>query len=424
MIDLAHVLTLGVLGLTIVLLLVRPGGVNEGVAALAGAAAVLLLGTATLSDVWVAASQTAGILTFLLAMMAVAIVAEEAGCFDWAANQAVALSGGRGHLLFLNLYLLGALVTIFLSLDVTAIMIAPVVCVLVSRWRLSAVPYVMGCAFVANTASLFLPVSNLTNMLVYSLLHVPFWAFVRLMLLPNLAAMAVNVVAFFVIFRRRIPVHFPMPSDKDEARPDPRRLLIAGSGLAGVVVGLVVFGALDLPLWIPAVAGAAILVPRSLLRREIRPRRLIRGVAWTLPLFVVGMYTVIVAAGRSGLTSIWNNLLPNTDRALTLGHLLVVAFGSAAGANLFNNIPMSLVVISGLASAPSQQILAPAFASLIGTNVGPNVTVFGSLATMLVLHAADRHGIRIRATQYLRVGLLTTPLMLLAATLVLWWLVR
>jgi|SRR5579884_2066414 len=424
MISFASVLTIGVLILTIVILVTRPGEVNEGLAAMAAASAVLLLGTATLSDVWAAASQTAGILVFLLAMMAVALVAEEAGCFDWAANQAVALSRGRGHLLFLNLYLLGALVTVFLSLDVTAIMIAPVVCVLVSRWRLSAVPYVMGCAFVANTASLFLPVSNLTNMLVYSLLHVPFWAFVRLMLLPNLAAMTVNVLAFFVIFRGRIPVCFPMPTCDDGPKPDPRRLLIAGTGLAGVVVGLVIFGALDLPLWVPAVAGAAILVPRALLRREIPPRRLIRGIAWTLPLFVIGMYTVIVAAGRAGLMTIWRSLLPATDRSLTLGHLLAVAFGSAAGANLFNNIPMSLVVISGLASTPPERILAPAFASLIGTNVGPNVTVFGSLATMLVLHAADRHGIRVSPMQYLRVGLLTTPLMILAATLVLWWLVR
>ncbi len=423
MIHLASALTIGVLVFTIVILVLRPLGVNEGFAALAGAIAMLLLGTATPSDVWAAASQTAGVLTFLLAMMAVAIVAEDAGCFDWAANQAVALSRGSGYLLFLNLYLLGAIVTIFLSLDVTAIMIAPVVCVLVSRWRLSAIPFVMGCAFVANTASLFLPVSNLTNMLVYSLLHVPFWAFVRLMVLPNLAAMAVNVIAFFVIFRRHIPSVFPMPTCNDGPKPDPRRLLIAGSGLAAVVVGLITFGALALPLWIPAVVGVVALVPASLIRGELRPRRLIRGIAWTLPLFVIGMYTIVVAAGRAGLTAVWRSLLPGTGGEATLGGMLVVAFSSAAGSNLFNNIPMSLVVITGLASSPSQ-ILAPAFASLIGTNIGPNVTVFGSLATMLVLHAASRHGIRVGMFQYLKVGLLTTPLMILAATLVLWLLTR
>lgn len=421
--DLASVLTIGVLVLTVVILVLRPSGVNEGFAAMAGAIAVLLLGTATLSDVWTAASQTAGVLTFLLAMMAVAIVAEDAGCFDWAANQAVALSRGSGRLLFLNLYLLGAIVTIFLSLDVTAIMIAPVVCVLVSRWRLSAIPFVMGCAFVANTASLFLPVSNLTNMLVYSLLRVPFWAFVRLMVLPNLAAMVVNLVVFFVIFRKWIPSRFPMPSFDDSPKPDPRRLMVAGSGLAAVVAGLIVFGALSLPLWIPSVVGVAALVPTSLVRGEIRPRRLVRGIAWTLPLFVIGMYTIVVAAGRAGLTAIWRGLLPGTGGETTLGGLLVVAFSSAAGSNLFNNIPMSLVVITGLASSPSP-IYVPAFASLIGTNIGPNVTVFGSLATMLVLHAAGRHGIRVGMVQYLKVGLLTTPLMILAASLVLWWLTR
>lgn len=424
MIDLTRVLTFAVLLGIVVVLLWRPSDLDEAVAAMVGATVVLLLGTATPADVWLATSETAGVLAFLLAMMVVAIVAEEAGCFDWAANQAVALSRGNGRLLFLNLYLLGAMVTVFLSLDVTAIMVAPVVCVLVSRWRLSAVPFVMACAFVANTASLFLPVSNLTNMLVYSLLHVPFWAFVRLMTLPNAAAMAINLVVFFVLFRSVIPTRFTMPSTEGLPRPEPRRLRTAGVGLGAVVLGLLAFGARGLPLWVPAVVGALALAPLALARGELRPRRLITGVAWTLPLFVIGMYTVVVAASRVGLTDLWSALMPASSAQTTLLGLLEVAFGTAIGANIFNNIPMSLVVITSLGTAHVSADPSPAFAGLIGTNVGPNVTVFGSLATMLVLHAARRRGIKVRPTEYLKVGLLTTPWMILASTFVLWLLVR
>lgn len=104
--------------------------------------------------------------------------------------------------------------------------------------------------------------------------------------------------------------------------------------------------------------------------------------------------------------------------------LLAVAFATAFGANVVNNIPMSLVVIASLGTSHVSSDPAAAFAGLIGTNVGPNVTVFGSLATMLVLHAARRRGIKVTTTEYLKVGLITTPWMIVSSTLVLWLLVR
>jgi arsenical pump membrane protein len=427
-VNVVHVLTFGVLIATVVLVIWPPRPLNEGIVALLGAACVLVLGTATFADVWRAISDTAGILVFLVAMMVVAVIAEEAGCFDWAAHRAVTLSRGHGRLLFLNLYLLGALVTIFLSLDVTAIMIAPIVCALLRRSRLSPLPFVLGCAYVANTASLFLPMSNLTNMLVYSLLQVPFWAFVRLMTLPNLAAMLVNLLVFFARFRRQIPSRLiavdddaqsPVPASKDRSN-----LGLTALGLALVVGALLLAGALGLPLYLPALVGALVMGGAAVAAGRVRPRRLAAGIAWPLPLFVVGMYTVVVATNRVGLAAPWQALLTFAGSPPSLVGLIAVAFGTALGANLVNNLPMSLVAITGLGRIGNSGGTALAFASLIGTNVGPNVTIFGSLATMLVLQAARRNGIRVSPIDYLMVGLLTTPLMLLAATLTLWLLVR
>ncbi len=419
----ANVLTLGVLALVVAALVWRPGDVNEAVAAVAGALLALAIGTATLTDVWRGTVDTAGVLVFLIAMMLVALIAEESGCFEWAAHQAVGLSRGNGRLLFVNLYVLGALVTVFLSLDVTAIMIAPIVCSLIRRARLSPLPYVMGCAFVANTASLFLPVSNLTNMLVYSLLGVPFWAFVRLMTLPNLAAMAVNLLVFLTLFRRQIPTCFSTNPKSPDLPGTRRARLIQGIGLGLVVLGLIAAGALGIPLYLPAVIGAIILTPIALIRRDLPPGRLLRGVSWSLPFFVIGMYTVVVAADRAGLSQLWAGLMASAGSG-NLTSLLSIAFGSGLGSNLFNNIPMALVVITGLPSTNPSTMVSLSFASLIGTNVGPNVTVFGSLATILVLNAARRQGIIISPVRYLGVGALTTPLMILASTLVLWLMLR
>ena len=142
-------------------------------------------------------------------MMIVTGIAERAGVFDTLAIRAARSARGSGHLLLLNVFILGALITAFLSLDVTIIVLTPIVYAVVDRLGIDPLPYLFACAFVANTASLFLPMSNLTNILVYDLLHLSFGHFAAVMFLPNLAALAVNIGAFFLIFRSRIPRHFP-----------------------------------------------------------------------------------------------------------------------------------------------------------------------------------------------------------------------
>lgn len=418
------ILTIGTLIGTIVLIVYRPGGLNEGVAAGLGAGVVLLLGTAHLADAWNGTVATAGVLAFLIAMMVVATVAEESGCFEWAAERALRLSRGNTRALFLNLYLLGALVTVFLSLDVTAIMVAPVVCALIRRVRLEPVPFVLASAYVANTASLFLPVSNLTNMLVYSLLAVPFGAFVRLMLLPNLAAMLVNIVVFLILFREDLPRRFELPVRATLSSDDDKQMRLAAIGLGLVILGLTVFGALGWPLFVPAIAGAIGLGTVSVVRGDVSAQRLLDSVAWSLPLFVIGMYTILVAASNAGLGTLWQSFFIDGNGSPSLLALVRVSLGTALGANLVNNLPAALVIITSIASAPQVSRLPIAFAGLIGTNIGANVTVFASLATMLVLTAARRYGYTISAGQFFRVGVITVPLMTIVATCVLWLMIR
>jgi len=417
---LSAALTIVVLVGTVILIATRPRGLSEGLAALLGMVAVLMIGTATPLDVWRGITSTAQVLVFLIAMMLVATIAEDAGCFEWAAERTIALSRHDGRLLFVNLYVLGALITLFLSLDVTAIMLAPIICALVRRARLSPLPYVVSCAYVANTASLFLPVSNLTNMLAYSLLAMPFATFVRVMTVPNLAAMLINVLVFFALFGRQMSARFEPPPGIGPSAFDRGRLTRAAVGLGAVVVGLLIFGVLGWPLYIPALAGALLMAPPGLLLREIEAERLVRSVAWALPLFVVGMYTVLVGADHAGLGQFWRSFVASAATDSTVWSYLRVAFATSVGANLVNNLPTALVMITSLQSVAAPTRSALAFASLVGTNIGSNVTVFGSLATMLVLGSARRYGIEVSAFKYAGIGLVTVPLMVLAATLLLW----
>ena len=179
-----------------------------------------------------------------------------------------------------------------------------------------------------------------------------------------------------------------------------------------------VFGLLGWPLVIPAVAGAAVLGPFALARRIITPRAFRSGIAWSLPPFVIGMDTVVGAASRVGLNQLLLVVVSGNDRSL--GGLLAIVAATGLSSNLVNNLPAALAAIAGLSTLPVGGREGAAFATLIGTNLGPQITVFGSLATMLVLHAGRRVGIRVPFRSYLLVGVLTIPPMVLAAGLVLW----
>lgn len=398
---------------TVGLIVRRPRWLDEGWVAAAGAAVMLAFGWGTIGDVERAVVETAPILLFLLGMMVIAASADAAGIFEWAARLAIQSAGGSGWRLFVNLYLLGAIVTLLLSLDVTAIVLAPIICVALLRLQVDPRPFLVACAFVANTGSLALPMSNLTNMLVYELLGVGMTTFVRHLALPHLVALLVNLGIFRLLFRGAIPsrVTTALP---DIPYPDRPFFLYALAVVGIVIVGLLVLGLLGSPLWPPALLGAVLLVGPGLARRRLAIRSLAAGVSWSLTLFVVGLYAVVLAFQRAlGVIDL------SWLRAESLLAMLALVLTVTLGVNLVNNIPMSLLTISLLQQIEPAVREVLAGAVLIGSNIGPNLTPYGSLATMLVLAEARRRGVYISFGAYLRVGLVTTPIVLLAATLVL-----
>ena len=218
--ELHTTLILGIFGLTLALVLTRPRGWNEAWWTVGGSAALLLLGLETPAQAVSAVRAGGSVLLFLLGLLLFSALLGRSGFFDWAAVHAARLAGGNGHRLYRNTFLLGALTTAALSLDTTAVILTPLVLAFVTRLGLPARPYVFACAFVANTASLLLPVSNLTNLLLAAQFHLPFGGFVAHMALPQGVALLVNYGLFRWLFRRELPAKF------DPARlPDPATLL-------------------------------------------------------------------------------------------------------------------------------------------------------------------------------------------------------
>lgn len=413
--DVRTVLGLAVFLVALALVIARPHRLNEAWPAAGGVAAFLALRLLTLGDLVGVARETGGVLLFLAGMMTVSSVAELAGVFTWAARFAAHVSG-TGRRLLINVFLLGALVTAFLSLDVTVIILTPVVYATVVARDIDPLPYLYACTFVANTGSLVFPMSNLTNLLLVDRLGLPFWRFAFVMALPNAAAVGMNIVVFLWLFRDRLPGRLPPDIGASPPVGPASGTLFRTSGtiLALVLSALLVAGVVERPLWPVALAGAGglLLVAR---RAGANVGQVIaRGVSWPLFVFVGGMAALVRGVEHAGLTGNLARLLLGHPQG-SLESVAVTTGVSALGANLFNNIPMSLVMLAVLATTARSRAFGLAAATLIGVNIGPALTTAGSLATIIWLSLVRRQGVQVPALEYLRVAAITVPLVLAAA---------
>jgi len=357
-------------------------------------------------------------LLFLLALLLLSSRLERSGFFGWSSIQAARLARGDGRRLYRNVFILGALITATLSLDTTAVILTPVVLAFVGRLKLPARPYIFACAFVANVASLPLPVSNLTNLLFTGAFALPFGGFALRMILPQCVALLTNYVLFRWLFRADLPLSF-----LGDDLPDPETVVPhqgyfkAAVGVLGLVlVGYFAAPFFRLPPYAVALAGGLILAVWGARAGRVKWEGL-HEVSWPVFPFVAGLFVVIGGVENLGLTGRAAAWLSGLD-SHPLAGVAAMAGGAGLASNVVNNIPAALLARTVLQQAHAHPPLI--YAALLGTNIGPNVTLSGSLATLLVLTAARKKGEDVRALDFLKVGLLVTPLTPLAALLALW----
>lgn len=395
-------------------ILTRPRGISEALAASLGGAAMLTFGLVGWADVRAVAAETSDVLVFLFGMMIVSGIAERAGVFAVLAEWCARLAGNSGWRLLVNVFILGALITTFLSLDVTVIMLTPLVYLITKRRGLDPTPYLFVCAFVANIGSLALPVSNLTNLLIYEQRDVPFSAFAGRMWLPNLVAVLTTFVVFAWIFRDRVPHRFEVPTDR-VCPPVDRWFAVVATLLGLTLVGLLAFGFAGRSLAVPAVAGAALMALVGFSYGRLAPKDVISDVSWSVFVFVIGMFLVV-----RGFEAAWLDqfALPTPDAPG--GALVAMVAITALGSNIVNNVPMAVLALSVMPPATGTLNEALAYGTVIGANIGPALTTYGSLATMLWLTQLRRRGLSVTTRSYVHVALITTPIVLVTTTLATW----
>lgn len=380
--------------------------------AVSAAAALVLLATGVLSGgaAREAAADIGPTLGFLAALLLLADGCRHAGLFDALGAAMATGARGRPRRLLAMVFAGAAATTAVLSLDATVVLLTPVVFATAGRLRTSARPPVYACSHLANSASLLLPVSNLTNLLAFRASGVSFARFAALMALPWLAALAVEWLVLSRAFRADLEppprAAVGAPARRADAPPLPRfALAVVGATLAGFAASSLV--GLD-PVWVAA-AGALALV----LHERRAPAALLRAIEPPFLVFVLGLALIVRAAGDHGLQSFVDALVPHGTGLLAL---LQIAAVSAVVANLVNNLPATLIVLPVAAGAGP----GPVLAMLIGVNVGPNLTYVGSLATLLWRRIVHAHDETTDLGEFVRLGAVTVPAALVACTVALW----
>ncbi|WP_166207424.1 SLC13 family permease [Cognatiluteimonas telluris] len=411
----AHLATWTVAASAVTGVILRPWRMHEAVWAVAGAAALVLAGLVSWRNAGIAVGRGLDVYLFLAGMMLLSELARREGLFDFLAAHAVELAAGSPRRLFLLTYAIGTLVTVFMSNDATAVVLTPAVYAVARRAKADALPYLFACAFIANAASFVLPISNPANLVIFGTHMPPLLQWLGQFTLPSLLA----VVATFAMHRRLEHGHLCRPIDSGIEIPTLSRSgALTGYGIALVAIALLLASFHGVALGPPTLLATSVVAAVVLFAKREAPWATLRHVSWGVLPLVAGLFVLVQGLQQTGAVSGLARLLQSAADASTAAAAWGAGIGLALACNLVNNLPMGLVAGTAVNATQVDPVVRGAIA--IAIDLGPNLSVTGSLATILWLTAIRREGEDVTAWQFLRRGALVMPLALLAALAGLW----
>lgn len=408
--DLAQAAMWSIAAIAVSGVIVRPWRVPEAVWAIAGASALVGFGLLPWQQAVHAVGKGFDVYLFLIGMMLLSELARREGLFEFLAAHAVNVARGSPSRMFLLTYAIGTVVTVFMSNDATAVVLTPAVYAAARRARAAPLPYLFACAFIANAASFVLPISNPANLVIFGTDMPPLRQWLAQFAVPSALAIAATFAAHRVLqrgaLRGTIDAGIPVPALS-------RSGATTGYGIAAVAVALLVASSRGMPLGWPTLAVTALVAAMVLLGKRESPLATLRGVSWDVLLLVAGLFVLVEGLQATGVTDALTALLQAaSDRSLT-GTTWGAGIAVAVASNLVNNLPMGLIAGALVDGAQVDTLIRGAIT--IGVDLGPNLSVTGSLATILWLTAIRREGEHVSAWTFLRLGVVVMPVALLFA---------
>ena len=397
--------TWSIAGLATAGVITRPFSWPEFVWAIAGAVLLVLLGLLSPGEAWSGVARGTDVYLFLTGMMLLSELARQEGLFDWLAAQAAGLARGSAMRLFTLVFAVGTIVTVFLSNDATAVVLTPAVAAVVKAAKAKEpLPYLLICAFIANAASFVLPISNPANLVIYGSHMPPLLQWLPRYALPS----ALSILATYGVLRwtQRAKLQDEVSADIDVPSLSAAGKM-AAFGIGATAIVLLISSGFDIQLGLPTFLAGIATAILVLTRSRCGPVDVLKNISWGVLPLVAGLFVLVQALEQTGVTKALAGLLQGfvsdsaTAAAWAAGAVLAV------GCNLVNNLPAGLVAgrVVGLARVPDHVRSAV----LIGVDLGPNLSVTGSLATILWLTALRREGQRVSAWTFLKLGALVMP---------------
>ncbi|MGH9529909.1 MAG: arsenic transporter [Terriglobales bacterium] len=413
--DESIILTWAISLASILCMLVRPWRIAEAYWPCGGAILLVIASLISLREAGHAVERGMDVYLFLAGMMILAELARQEGVFDWVADVAAQHARKSPRRLFILVYIVGVIVTALLSNDATAVVLTPAVLAVVRRAEVDPKPYLLACAFIANAASFVFPISNPANLVVFGRQMPPLAMWLRIFLLPSVASILLTFLSLRWALRKKL---------RGEMRTEVKRVLLSSQGklaLWGLAISAVVLicsSALGLSLGAPTCCAAVFAMAVVTWRDRSVPAKVAKGISWSVLPLVAGLFVIVEALQNAGLLILGLRGLRALARIPAWIAKETVAFVIAVLSNGMNNLPAGLTASAAIRQAQETGVLAHAI--MLGVDLGPNLSVTGSLATILWLIAIRREKVEITAREFFRVGVVAMPIALIASLLVLW----
>jgi arsenical pump membrane protein len=408
----AQILTFSIIGVSVALMLIRPNRIAEVYWISGGVVLLLGLRLIDLPFAWHASSKAADVCLFLIGMMLLSEMARMHGVFDWISAVAVRHAGRSCLRLFTLVYAVGTVVTIFMSNDATAVVLTPAILTAVRKAKVQPLPYLFVCAFIANAASFLLPISNPANLVVFHDAMPPLARWLGAFGFPCLLSIGITYFVLRWIYRKDLSASI---DDSVEAVDLNRNGAFVLAGAAAMIAVLLTASSFGKDLGLPTCLCALAILAVVCIKERSNPLIFAGEVSWATLLLVVGLFIMVNAAEKVGAMRYTKDALLWAQQMGAAAGQLVTGFGVGLANNFVNNLPLGLIVGSTFHTAHSSPAIADAV--LIGVDLGPNLSITGSLATILWLLALRKETIDVSFWSFLKVGVIAMPTALLAALL-------
>ena len=407
---------------TLVFIIWQPKGLQIGTTAVVGAIVALILGVVSLDDVVTVTSIVWDATLAFIGIIILSMVLDEIGFFEWAAIKMAKLSGGSGNKMFVYILLLGALVAAFFANDGAALILTPILLAKMKYLKMKPLPifaFLMAGGFIGDSASNPLVISNLTNIVTAGYFEIGFVEYAKNMFLPNLLSIVASIVVLWIYFRKDIPLKVDVSELPEPASVIKNQTMFKLSWffLALLMVGYLVGDYFKLPISLFALGGALIFLVIANYYKAVEPIKTIKEAPWQVVWFSIGLYIVVYGLKNAGLTDVvaaWISVLQSQGEIVAI---IGTGFLAAVLSSVMNNMPTIMIMDIAIDQVGYVGNEALVYANILGSNLGPKMTPIGSLATLLWLHVLAQKGVKIGWGEYMKVGLVITPPVLLVALL-------